>query len=359
MARRSVLWSSPWKCPTANTSIICTSCGAERRDALQAFLKERGIGSLIHYPVPVHLQPAYRGRLGDVGSLPETERAAREVLSLPMFPELTEAEVRQVAEAVREFPRLKLPGGSMTSRAKCPMNLRTRKTLLIAAALLCITALAAAVRLYQIDRLPPGLSLDEALNNLLALRTRTLLPPPVFYPTRFGQEPAHMILIAFLYRLAGHPFAEGGRLASALAGIFAVFMLFFTAREIFRQDDGDDAVGIGLLSAGVLAILYWHVHYSRLGMEPPMVPALSVPAFYLFWRALNRQRWPCSFWLARRSACVCTLTWPVTYCLWLLFSFGCGAGPQFPTRSRLNGGVHWCGQSGPSSSMRLIWPSSS
>ena len=77
---------------------------AERRDALRVFLKERGIGSLIHYPVPVHLQPAYRGRLGDVGSLPETERAAREVLSLPMFPELTEAEVRQVAEAVRKFP---------------------------------------------------------------------------------------------------------------------------------------------------------------------------------------------------------------------------------------------------------------
>jgi len=77
---------------------------AERRDALRVFLKERGIGSLIHYPVPVHLQPAYRGRLGDVGSLPETERAARDVLSLPMFPELTEAEVRQVAEAVREFP---------------------------------------------------------------------------------------------------------------------------------------------------------------------------------------------------------------------------------------------------------------
>jgi dTDP-4-amino-4,6-dideoxygalactose transaminase len=77
---------------------------AERRAALQVFLKERGIGSLIHYPVPVHLQPAYRGRLGDVGSLPETERAAREVLSLPMVPELTEAEVRQVADAVREFP---------------------------------------------------------------------------------------------------------------------------------------------------------------------------------------------------------------------------------------------------------------
>jgi dTDP-4-amino-4,6-dideoxygalactose transaminase len=75
-----------------------------RRDELQAFLKERGIGTLIHYPVPVHLQPAYRGRLGDSGSLPETERAAREILSLPLFPELTEAEVRQVTEAIRAFP---------------------------------------------------------------------------------------------------------------------------------------------------------------------------------------------------------------------------------------------------------------
>jgi dTDP-3-amino-3,4,6-trideoxy-alpha-D-glucose transaminase len=78
---------------------------AEQRDVLQTFLKGRGIGCLVHYPVPVHLQPAYRGRLGDVGSLPETERAAREILSLPMFPELTEAEVHQVADTLREFFR--------------------------------------------------------------------------------------------------------------------------------------------------------------------------------------------------------------------------------------------------------------
>jgi dTDP-4-amino-4,6-dideoxygalactose transaminase len=53
--------------------------------------------------VPVHLQPAYRGRLGDAGSLPETERAAQEILSLPMFPELSEAQVQHVAESIREF----------------------------------------------------------------------------------------------------------------------------------------------------------------------------------------------------------------------------------------------------------------
>jgi dTDP-4-amino-4,6-dideoxygalactose transaminase len=74
-----------------------------QRDALMRFLNERGIGTAIHYPVPVHLQPAYRGRLGDVGSLPETERAAQEIVSLPIYPELGEQDVRTVAQAIRDF----------------------------------------------------------------------------------------------------------------------------------------------------------------------------------------------------------------------------------------------------------------
>ena len=74
-----------------------------QRDALMQFLHERGIGTAIHYPVPIHLQPAYRGRLGDAGSLPETERAAREIVSLPMYPELSVDDVRTVTRAIREF----------------------------------------------------------------------------------------------------------------------------------------------------------------------------------------------------------------------------------------------------------------
>jgi dTDP-4-amino-4,6-dideoxygalactose transaminase len=74
-----------------------------QRDALMSYLHERGIGTAIHYPVPIHLQPAYRGRLGDVGSLPETERAAREIVSLPMYPELSEDDVRTVAQTIRAF----------------------------------------------------------------------------------------------------------------------------------------------------------------------------------------------------------------------------------------------------------------
>lgn len=74
-----------------------------QRDALMRHLAERGIGTAIHYPVPIHLQPAYCGRLGDVGTLPETEKAAKEIISLPMYPELGEDAVLAVANAIREF----------------------------------------------------------------------------------------------------------------------------------------------------------------------------------------------------------------------------------------------------------------
>jgi dTDP-4-amino-4,6-dideoxygalactose transaminase len=71
-----------------------------RRDALQAGLSEQGIGTLIHYPVPVHLQAAYADLGFPPGSLPVTERLAGEILSLPMYIGLSEAQVERVAEAV-------------------------------------------------------------------------------------------------------------------------------------------------------------------------------------------------------------------------------------------------------------------
>lgn len=76
---------------------------AERRDELQAFLKSRGVGALIHYPVPVHLQPAYRDRSLCRAPLPETERAAHEILSLPIYPELAESELRAVIAEIGAF----------------------------------------------------------------------------------------------------------------------------------------------------------------------------------------------------------------------------------------------------------------
>jgi dTDP-4-amino-4,6-dideoxygalactose transaminase len=70
------------------------------RDDVLAALAKRGVAAGIHYPLPVHLMQGYRGRIRGSESLPETERAAREVLSLPMFPELDDEEVRTVIDAV-------------------------------------------------------------------------------------------------------------------------------------------------------------------------------------------------------------------------------------------------------------------
>jgi dTDP-4-amino-4,6-dideoxygalactose transaminase len=73
-----------------------------RRDALQEHLKECGIGSMIYYPLPLHRQGLYRDLGYREDSLPISEQAGREVLSLPMYPELTEEQIQQVVGAIRE-----------------------------------------------------------------------------------------------------------------------------------------------------------------------------------------------------------------------------------------------------------------
>jgi len=73
-----------------------------RRDALAEALRARGVSTLVHYPIPLHLQPAFAGLGGKPGDLPVAEKATSEILSLPLYPELRDEQARGVVEAVRE-----------------------------------------------------------------------------------------------------------------------------------------------------------------------------------------------------------------------------------------------------------------
>jgi dTDP-4-amino-4,6-dideoxygalactose transaminase len=76
---------------------------AQRRDQLRQFLADRKIGTEIYYPLPLHLQPVFSYLGLKTGDLPVAEQAAQEVLALPMFPELTEAEIRLVVDSISDF----------------------------------------------------------------------------------------------------------------------------------------------------------------------------------------------------------------------------------------------------------------
>ena len=76
---------------------------AQRRDALKQHLVDRGIGCAVYYPKPLHLQPCFADLGHGEGAFPVTEQATREVLSLPVYPELTAVQREQVVEAIRGF----------------------------------------------------------------------------------------------------------------------------------------------------------------------------------------------------------------------------------------------------------------
>ncbi len=100
---RRMGWCLPREMPGAKHVWHQYVIRVARRDALREFLTARGIGSEIFYPIPLHMQEALKGLGYGEGDFPEAERAAREVLALPIFPELREDEQNAVVEAIAEF----------------------------------------------------------------------------------------------------------------------------------------------------------------------------------------------------------------------------------------------------------------
>lgn len=76
---------------------------SKRRDELQKHLAAGGIGTMVHYPIPIHMQPAYKEMGWKKGDFPAAERSASEILSLPMYPELKKEEISEIAERIKDF----------------------------------------------------------------------------------------------------------------------------------------------------------------------------------------------------------------------------------------------------------------
>jgi dTDP-4-amino-4,6-dideoxygalactose transaminase len=93
----------PTEAPPARHSYHLYVVRSRDRDRLRQHLRENGVGTSIHYPTPVHCQNAYRELGYSAGDFPEAERACREVLSLPLYPELTDEEVRYVGRVLHSF----------------------------------------------------------------------------------------------------------------------------------------------------------------------------------------------------------------------------------------------------------------
>jgi dTDP-4-amino-4,6-dideoxygalactose transaminase/acetyltransferase-like isoleucine patch superfamily enzyme len=94
---------TPYHLPGALHTYNQYTIAARKRDELRDYLKQRGIGTTIYYPLPLHLQPVFKDMGHKAGDFPHAEQAAVTVLSLPIFPELTEEEARLVVGAIIEF----------------------------------------------------------------------------------------------------------------------------------------------------------------------------------------------------------------------------------------------------------------
>lgn len=154
---------------------------------------------------------------------------------------------------------------------------------------LLITLGAVFLRFWALDRIPPGYHFDEAFEGLEAWKVLTLFGyHPIFFPGNFGVEPAFIYLTSLAFSLAGvTPTVQ--RAVAAAVGSLTVPALYALGRELER--DGAPP-GTGLLAAWALGISYWHLTFSRVGIEPILVPLVGCLALWALWRGMRTgERW--------------------------------------------------------------------
>lgn len=148
---------------------------------------------------------------------------------------------------------------------------------------IAVLLVASFFRFYQLDKYPPGLYPDEAMNGSNALVANATGDYKIFYPENTGREGLFINIQALSIKWFGlHPWALRG--VSAVFGILTVLGLYLLARELFSWP-------VGAVASFLLAISFWHVNFSRIGFRAIMLPFVLVFAFYFLWRGLKQFNW--------------------------------------------------------------------
>ena len=168
-----------------------------------------------------------------------------------------------------------------------------RRRGLVALSLLFI--LAGFLRFYRLHSIPVGLDVDESVDGWEARRILSGGCCPIFFTADYGEEPMHIYTVVLLFRALGVSVLSV-RAASAIAGLLLVPVIHLLARELFPPSVDFPSL-TPILAAFWVATSYWHITYSRAGMEPVYLPLLVSTAALFLWRGIRLQnRW--SFVLA-------------------------------------------------------------
>lgn len=164
--------------------------------------------------------------------------------------------------------------------------------------LLIILAVSAFFRLWQLDKIPPGIWPDEAVNATDALKTLKTGNFRLFYPENNGREGLFMWLLAVSFSIFGVS-VWSLKIVPAVIGILTVFGLYLLSREMFLEFSGEKlgsssidkrARTAALLSSFFLAISLWHINFSRIAFRAILVPLILTFSFYFFFRGLRTKK---------------------------------------------------------------------
>ncbi|MEA3335711.1 MAG: glycosyltransferase family 39 protein [Chloroflexota bacterium] len=154
------------------------------------------------------------------------------------------------------------------------------------AALALILLVAAILRLWNLGGIPPGMQHDEVFDAGLAQRI-VAGERPVFFPENGGLPPLFMYLTALPFGLFGASLTNL-RLTAALSGLAGIVLAYLLLQLLFGRL-------VALLTSAALALSFWHIFDSRLGLEPITLPLFATASFYTFWLGLRRGHW--AYWV--------------------------------------------------------------